>query len=290
MSFWIAFGRIRSSTKRRTGSWSSRCSSESSRSIAAYPTGAVGFAALAAAAGLALYTPQQKAALVVASGLPAPRGVAAVIVRPWDRTLPRPRGALVLADQEGGVARAFTELPPFLAASAYASVRDLSDGPLGSRQFRAPSLALAFARGLGGAACVKHFPGLGPLPVSTDERLQVYGTLRRRDVAPFGAAVRAGVPCVMVGHGIYRNLGARRAALEPAAYRLLRSFGFRGVAMTDSFGVLGDDGPGYAPRAIRAGADLVLFTSGVQAREAIRRLLPLARDGELDEHVARVLA
>src|ERR671936_421241 len=123
MSFWIAFGRIRSSTKRRTGSWSSRCSSESSRSIAAYPTGAVGFAALAAAAGLALYTPQQKAALVVASGLPAPRGVAAVIVRPWDRTLPRPRGALVLADQEGGVARAFTELPPFLAASGYASVR-----------------------------------------------------------------------------------------------------------------------------------------------------------------------
>jgi beta-N-acetylhexosaminidase len=275
----------------------------------------VGFAALAAAATLALLSPQQKAALVVASGLPAPRGVAAVLVRPWDRTLPRPPGSLVLADQEGGAARAFTELPPFLAASGYRSrgealaagretaralhgagvdvdlapVLDLADGPLGSRHFRRPSLGLAFARGIGRAGCVKHFPGLGPLAVSTDERLYVRGVLRPRDVAPFRAAAGAGALCVMVGHGIYANLGTRRAALEPAAYRLLRSLGFRGVAMTDSFGVLGDDGPGYAPRAVRAGADLVLFTSGVQAREAIRRLIPLARSGELDVHVARVL-
>jgi beta-N-acetylhexosaminidase len=276
----------------------------------------VGYAALAAAAAAALLTPHQKAALVVASGLPAEPGVAAVLVRPWDRSLPRPRGALVLADQEGGTARGLRELPPWAAASSYSSaaaafaagretgrglraagvdvdlapVLDLTDGPLGSRQFRSPSYGLAFARALGRAACVKHFPGLGPLPISTDERLHVYGTLRAADVAPFRAAIRAGVRCVMVGHGIYRNLGPRRAALEPAAYRLLRRLGFRGVAITDSFGVLGDDGPGYAPRAIRAGADVVLYTSGAQAREAIRRLLPMARRGELDLHVARVLA
>jgi hypothetical protein len=34
---------------------------------------------------------------------------------------------------------------------------------------------------------------------------------------------------------------------------------------------------------------MVLFTSPAHARRAIRALLPLARRGELDEHVARVL-
>ena len=43
----------------------------------------------------------------------------------------------------------------------------------------------------------------------------------------------------------------------------------------------------WAPQAIRAGADMVLFTSPAHARRAIRALLPLARRGELDTHVAR---
>ena len=277
--------------------------------------GVVGFAALAAAVTAGLLTPQQKAPLVVASGLPAPPGVAAVLVQRGTRPYCCPARPLVLADQEGGEVRAFVDLPPPSAAGEFASagealaaaretgdalaeagvdvdlapVLDLSEGPLGLRQFRSPPFALAFARGLGRRACVTHFPGRGTLPVSTDERLYVHGRVRDRDLAPFRAAVRAGALCVMVGHGIYRNLGPRRAALEPQAYRLLRRLGFRGVAMTDSFGVLGDDGPRYAARAIRAGADVVLFTSPLQAREAIRRLLPLARAGELDAHVARVL-
>jgi beta-N-acetylhexosaminidase len=95
----------------------------------------------------------------------------------------------------------------------------------------------------------------------------------------------------MVGHGIYPILGRRRALIERATYRLLRGrLGFDGVVITDSMGVLGDDGPRYGVEAIRAGADLVLFTSPSQAADAERRLLPLARRGLLDEHVARVLA
>ena len=45
----------------------------------------------------------------------------------------------------------------------------------------------------------------------------------------------------------------------------------------------------WAPQAVRAGADIVLFTSPAHARRAVRALLPLARRGELDEHVARIL-
>src|SRR3712207_7694019 len=72
-------------------------------------------------AEVARLTPREKAALVVVSGHPAPRGVAGVFVRPWDRHLPRPRGALVFADQEGGLVKGFPELPPWRAPSQYTS-------------------------------------------------------------------------------------------------------------------------------------------------------------------------
>jgi beta-N-acetylhexosaminidase len=275
-------------------------------------------AALITTAALIGLTPHQKAALMVVSGLPAPPGVGGVIVRRWDRTEPRPRGALVVVDQEGGTVKAFPDLPPWSSAhgmrsksEAFASGRatgvalrkagvdvdlgpvlDLPDGPLGSRQFRSPFFGVAFARGLaagGAGSCVKHFPGLGPLPASTDEQVYVRGQLRDADLAPYRAAVEADVPCVMVGHGVYEGLTTRRAVIEPAAYRLLRNLGFRGVAITDSLDVVRGFAARWAVGAARAGADLLLFTSPASARKAIKVLTPLARRGELDAHVARVL-
>jgi beta-N-acetylhexosaminidase len=265
-------------------------------------------------AELASLTPREKAEAVVIAGLPAGDGFGGVLVRSWNADAPRPRG-LVFADQEGGAVRTFRALPPRQAASSYrtvaearaagtataaalgregvnttfAPVLDLADGPLGSRQFARPELGVAFARGLGSTACPKHFPGLGSAPASTDEA-RVYGVLRSRDLEPFRAAIRAGVPCVMVGHAIYPRLGPRRASLEPETYRLLRRLGFRGVAVTDSLGVLGSAyAPYWARLALRAGADLVLTTSARDARRIVAALLPLARAGELDRAVLRVL-
>jgi beta-N-acetylhexosaminidase len=264
-------------------------------------------------------TPRQKAALMVVSGLPAPRGVAGVIVHDYDRRSPRPRSALVFVDQEGGTASSFDDLPPGDAASTIetrreafvagrstgralrqagvdfdlAPVVDLSGGPLGSRHFGAPALAVAFARGLAAAktgACAKHFPGLGSARISTDESPHVRATLRPRELAAFRAAVRAGVPCVMVSHAYYRGVGRKRASFEPKAYRLLRRLGFDGVAITDSVSVFGSKWAVFAARAaVRGGADLVLYTNGPDARRAIRALVPLARRGMLDKHVLRVL-
>ena len=254
-------------------------------------------------AEVAAMTPREKAHAVVVAGMPAPAGFAGVLVRRWTTDVPPPRGALVFADQEGGLVKTFAGLPPFRAASSYRSsaeafaagretasalrrvgvqadfapVLDLPDGPLGSRQFARPEYGVAFARGLGRAACVKHFPGLGSTPKSTDEA-RVYGVLRAQDLAPFRAAIRAGVPCVMVSHAIYPRLGLRRASLEPATYRLLRSLGFRGVAITDSLGILGSPyAPYWARLAIEAGADLVLTTSARDAERMATALLPLAR-------------
>ena len=263
-------------------------------------------------------TPSEKAALVVVSGLPAPPGVGGVIVRRWDRDVSRPAGTLVFVDQEGGEVRAFPSLPParsaarmdsaeqaFVAGRAtgralraagvhvdLAPVLDEPDGPLGARHFDRPEYGVAFARGLAAGragACVKHFPGLGSAAVSTDERPHVNAAVRESEVRAFRAAVEAGVPCVMIGHAFYRRLGRFRASLEPRTYRLLRSLGFEGVAITDSLNIVGKT-PAYWPtRAIRAGADMLLFTSPTSARAAIRQLLPLARRGELDSAAARVL-
>jgi len=268
---------------------------------------------------VAQLTPAQKASLVVVSGLPAPPGVAGVIVRPADRRRPWPRGALVFADQEGGPVRGLPDLPPARPAAQYVSrqqalqagratgtalrhagvevdlapVLDAADGPLGSRQFRNAELGVAFARGLAAAregACAKHFPGLGSASASTDDDPHVDAVLRSTELAGFRAAIRAGVPCVMVNHAFYRALGPRRASLEPASYRMLRSLGFRGVAITDSLEIVRNPPPDWPVRAIRAGADLLLYTSTAGAERAIRALLPLAHAGELDVHVERVLA
>ena len=266
-------------------------------------------------AEVAAMTPHEKAAAVVVAGMPAGPGFGGVLVRQWNTELPRPRGSLVFADQEGGTTKTFPALAPWRAAAQYRSsaeafragretmaalrragvhatfapVLDLPDGPLGSRHFARPEFGVAFARGLGRAACVKHFPGLGSTPASTDEA-RVYGVLRTQDLAPFRAAIRAGIPCVMVGHAIYPRLGPRRASFEAKTYRLLRDLGFDGVAVTDSLGVLGSPyAPYWARLALRAGADLVLTTSARDAKRIVAALVPLARAGELDEKLVRVL-
>jgi beta-N-acetylhexosaminidase len=270
-------------------------------------------------AEVAELTPREKAALLVVSSPPAPGGVVGVLVHYWETDDARPQGALVFVDQEGGPVRAYRDLPPESAAADYddatqafeagqrtaialrrmgvdvdlAPVLDSPDGPLGSRHFRTSEIGIGFARGLaagGVAACPKHFPGLGSTSVSTDGRRPVRGVVRAKEVAGFRAAARAGVRCVMVSHAIYPRFGKRPASLEPEAYALLRSTGFEGVAITDELGVLGSAGaPEWARRAVLAGADLVLFSSARDARRAIDALVPLAREGLLDEHVRRVL-
>ena len=265
-------------------------------------------------ADVAAMTPREKAEAVVVAGMPAGPGFGGVLVRQWNADERRPDGSFVFADQEGGVVKTFPRLAPWRAASQYRSaaeaytagketaaalrrvgvdatfapVLDLADGPLGSRQFAKPEYGVAFARGLGNAACPKHFPGLGSTPKSTDVA-RVYGVLRGEDLAPFRAAIRAGVPCVMVGHAIYPRLGPRRASFEPKTYELLRRLGFRGVAITDSIGVLGSPyAPFWARLALRAGADMVLTTSARDARRIVDALVPLAREGELDAKLVRI--
>ena len=268
-----------------------------------------------AEAEVAAMTPREKAEAVVVAGMPAGDGFGGVLVRQWNADAERPRRAIVFADQEGGTVKTFRALAPWRAASQYRSAAEaFRAGRETATQLRragvhatfAPVLDLAGraarlapvreagvrgrvrARARRAPPASKHFPGLGSTAKSTDVA-RVYGVLRSQDLAPFRAAIRAGVPCVMVGHAIYPRLGPRRASFEPKTYELLRRLGFRGVAITDSIGVLGSPyAPFWARLALRAGADMVLTTSARDAGRIVDALVPLARAGELDAKLVRI--
>jgi len=239
------------------------------------------------------------------------------------------RPLLVLVDQEGGYARRLTWAAPERTArelgelgvertqqqgrAAAAALRaagvdvDLAPvtdtlapgGFLGSRSFGsdAPAvgrLAAAFVHGLqegGVAAAAKHFPGLGASHKNTD-RYAV--KLRRSELAPFESAIAAGVKLVMVASAAYPKLdatGAPAVFSRPIVTGLLREqLGFEGVVVTDALDAPAPAGTPHAPaRALRAGVDLLLYTSGAAAHAGYVELA-YDRPPELTRAIANVRA
>jgi beta-N-acetylhexosaminidase len=187
-------------------------------------------------------------------------------------------------------------------------------GVIGERAFSDdPAAVSAFGRATVEAynrastfSAVKHFPGLGAANQSTDEGPASVGLsaeeLGRRDLVPFLAAVRAGVPGVIVGHAGY----ATDDFVTPASLssrvmvELLRGrLGFRGVAITDDLAAPAvtsfSSVPDAAVDAVTAGADMVFISGPRSDQEAAynallnavrKRDVPRAR---VDQAVLRVL-
>ena len=138
-----------------------------------------------------------------------------------------------------------------------------------------------------------HFPGLGAGTEDTRLGLSQVGSslaeLRARDLVPFRAAIRAGVPAITMSNGLYvTDDFVTPGSLSPALIGglLRRELGFRGVVITDD---LADPGvtaltavPKAAVEAIRAGADL-LYISGPPAEQqaAYTAVLKAARSGAI---------
>lgn len=187
-------------------------------------------------------------------------------------------------------------------------VADLAQGPnrtMAGRSFGEDAAAVApFVRasveGLeagGVAAAAKHFPGFGASTANSDEAIayvdRTRQQLRAEELAPFRAAIEAGVDSIMVSHGIYRELGSSRpATIEPKIVTgILRTeLGFDGVAMTDSMNARGfreawgDTIPRACPVAVAAGIDLLLLTGSMEtARSCRERIIDAVADGSLPE-------
>jgi beta-N-acetylhexosaminidase len=195
-----------------------------------------------------------------------------------------------------------------------ADVPSVTGAALASRAF-SPDPAVASAavrdsvlgwRAGGIAATAKHFPGLGGASANTDAAVvripRSRAQLEAVDLAPFRAAVQAGVPLVMVGHARYPALDRYRVASQsaPIIEGLLRDeLGFRGVVVTDSMEARASLATGTlekaSERAVRAGADLLLLTGRGSYRPVYDHLLAVARTDptfrvRVQESAARVLA
>jgi beta-N-acetylhexosaminidase len=148
---------------------------------------------------------------------------------------------------------------------------------------------LAVVRGLldaGVDPTVKHFPGLGRVRGNTDTTTGVTDAVTTRDdayLAPFRAAVRAGVPFVMMSTAGYSRIdpGTPAAFSKPIVTGLLRgTLGYRGVVVSDDVGAakqVAAYSPGQrAVRFVAAGGDLVLTVVADQAGEMARALVARA--------------
>jgi beta-N-acetylhexosaminidase len=226
--------------------------------------------------------------------------------------------ALVCVDQEGADIRIVPWAPPAAPAGgqdpgpdaraagralraagidvALAPVADVPAGPasiMRGRAFSADPDAAARAvaaavrgwRAAGVAPTAKHFPGLGAATVNTDfGSATVPGHPTPADLAPFRAAIRAGVPLVMSAHATYPSVDPRHIASQSRAVLeglLRRRLGFRGVIVTDSAeaaAVRAVASPeAAAVRFIAAGNDVVLTTGRGSWIRTFRALLAEAR-------------
>ncbi|WP_127794402.1 glycoside hydrolase family 3 protein [Agromyces sp. LHK192] len=117
----------------------------------------------------------------------------------------------------------------------------------------------------GAAACAKHFPGHGDTHVDSHYALPTVDLsveeIERLHLAPFRAAIEAGVASIMTGHLVVPEWGDLPATLNPAILGRLRELGFEGAIVTDALDMAAvratvGAGPG-AVLALRAGADLL---------------------------------
>src|SRR6266550_2400173 len=119
-------------------------------------------------------------------------------------------------------------------------------------------------------ACAKHYPGHGRTTTDSHEGLPVVeataAELQQNDVAPFVAAVKAGVASVMPAFVAFRGWDPSGAAagMSPVLLDYLRTtIGFDGLVVTDAFIMGGATAAApeaqAAVAAVSAGCDMLLY-------------------------------
>lgn len=180
------------------------------------------------------------------------------------------------------------------------------DGAIGDRSFGSDpavvtTFAGAFAQGqreAGVYTVLKHFPGHGNADGDSHQgrvRTPPLEELRESDLVPYAELVGPGKPLsdgrtgVMIGHldvpGLTTELPT---SLTPAVYALLRDeLRFDGLVMTDDLGAMKAitgtfELPEAVERALAAGADIALWSSGGEVAPVLDALEQALAQGRLD--------
>lgn len=144
------------------------------------------------------------------------------------------------------------------------------------------------------AACAKHFPGHGATSKDSHYDLPTVDRPRAElddiELAPFRAAIAAGVKTVMAAHIVYPAFDENPASISrPLLTGLLRhELGFTGPILTDGFGMAAiSEGIGLergTVAAFAAGIDMICATVDYPAQQAMRRaVIDAVHNGQLSE-------
>jgi len=133
-------------------------------------------------------------------------------------------------------------------------------------------------QGGGIAACVKHFPGHGDTHLDSHHALPVINLdpaeIEDVHLAPFRAAIAAGVDSIMTAHIVVPEWGEQPATLNAAVLGRLRTMGFDGVIITDALDMAAIRESvgigGGAVQSLAAGADLLCIGNPTNPGAAAR--------------------
>jgi beta-N-acetylhexosaminidase len=190
----------------------------------------------------------------------------------------------------------------------FAPVLDIHSNPanpvIGLRAFgtdgkSVAAAALAFAAAMqaeGVLACGKHFPGHGDTDTDSHRELPVLrlnlAALRARELQPFAAAIRAGLPMLMTAHVLLPEIDPHDpVTLSKSFGGLLRhELGYDGVVVSDDIGMHAVskrfDDPRQAVRLLQAETDLMMvcahWTDTERARGFARAIIEAGARGELE--------
>ena len=197
-----------------------------------------------------------------------------------------------------------------------APLLDLYDQPdqtvIGNRSYGADSglvadFARAYVRGASRSGIIsvaKHFPGHGVTMIDSHDRLPVVRLTRSERssiLAPFIAAIDAGIDVIMSAHILYEDLDPDLpATVSPAIVTgLLRDqLAFDGVVMTDAIEIREPAPalmePDIVHNSFVAGADIILTGRDRDVLPLVQEAIRLVRAGleseeRLDESVRRIL-
>lgn len=194
----------------------------------------------------------------------------------------------------------------------FAPVVDVDSNPdnpvIGDRSFgrdaqlvgRHAAAQIEVMQELGVAACAKHFPGHGDTDLDSHFALPRLDLSRdqldRRELAPFRAAIAAGVASVMSAHVLFPKLDPKRpATLSPEVMGVLREdLGYDGLVITDDIEMKAiADHFSVEDRslgALRAGLDVILTCSAADLRDEVLSKLERAPDTLVEHALHRVVA